>query len=186
MKLLLMKIMSLLLLILPTGATSASAQPWYQPDRLTTQSMGYTGVSAFGVTYRPTNWYEWDSLYGFSPASMTGQVIHSLTVRNRFFWSPAMMASRGLEAFATLGLISGSDDELFFELPNQYPKYYYPPTAIRGLIGGGLRFTVSERWQAYVEGVYLDSEVAPMVYHSDDIPWYEFGSVGLGLQWNWL
>ncbi len=114
-------------------------KPFYIPDYLKQHTGSYQGLVALGAGYAFFSaLWELDILYNYSPASVAGREIHSLSVRNSI--NPYVFK---VEDFEITPLYLGSffvfafHKELDYILPSDYPNSYYPPTAFHyGLHGG--------------------------------------------------
>ena len=69
-------------------------------------------------------------------------------------------AEVSVRPYMGLGAIYSPDAELFLDLPDQYPKGYYVPSALRPAFFTGLRLQVNTSFSASMEYVLLDSELA--------------------------
>ncbi len=106
---------------------------WYYPDYYKIQFAGNTGLLSFGAGYSFfKKKYETGLFYGYTPKSISGTHIHTIfhkstykpvkiTLSKNIILTPIFL---GLNSCLVIGQNS------FIILPEQYPKNYYPPTAI--------------------------------------------------------
>ena len=150
------------------------------------QSFGFQGTVAVGLSAYFSSWYSGSIGVGYSPSSVTGQDIFNGFLQNRFLFLPDYAISENIVMSPYLGLsmIFGTSDDLFYQLPEQYSPSYYPPTALRMTLDFGLSMTLGERYSGLLQWSLLDSEVPPLVFHSEGFkPINQYGSVLLGLRY---
>ena len=74
-------------------------------------------------------------------------------------------------------MIFGHSDDLFYELPEQYPASYYPPTALHYSLDFGVEMDLTASHGLALQWSLLDTEIAPLFDSSNDYkPFYKFGS----------
>ena len=184
-------IVSLVLTVFPAFGQTVSLEhelieqrkPFYVPDTVVMQTAGYLGALSVGAGYQVTSRYSLDIGFGYTPKSLGGKAIRSISVKNSFDLLPWVTQSAPEWSFNLgLGALFGLDRDLFFILPKQYPRYYYPPTALRGLLFGSFGYTFDSGVLCYLEWSLHDSEIAGYVrspYANPD----DIGSYGIGVRW---
>ncbi|MFW7379015.1 MAG: hypothetical protein ACOH5I_09440 [Oligoflexus sp.] len=165
-----------------SAPAKADTEDWWLPENMLVQSLGYQGAISLGGSYEITDWYALDLLYGYSSSAISGHTVQLLTVKNRFFWTGGYLESDlASRVYLGIGFINGLNSGLFYRLPDRYPRGYYAPTALRSSLHLGWEGRLSQKWSTYGELVYLDSEWAPALVHSQSMNFREFGSFALGL-----
>ncbi len=132
------------------------------PDFAKLQSGGWFGLATAGLGYEFFN----DNMnlsmyYGFLPASMGGNTVHSLSWKLDLRPATIKVGEAEWEVITFgLGFIYGFGESMFLRLPNRYPRGYYLPTAVR-LIGAlGSEFRVGAGEQIQDGGSFITSQAA--------------------------
>ncbi|HET9237346.1 MAG TPA: hypothetical protein VFO10_08855 [Oligoflexus sp.] len=150
---------------------------------LNTQHAAYAGYAAIGLGYVGST-FGADALYGWTPQRLAGLDVRSLTVKGLWYlFTVGHEAEVSLRPYLGLGAIYSPDDELFLQLPEQYPKGYYVPSALRPTLFTGLRLKLNPSFSASLEYALLDSELA-FVKNRGGISYNQVGSVGFALHYN--
>jgi hypothetical protein len=182
----------ILALLLPASTLSAQEitifkrgereNPWV-PNSAITQHAAYAGYLAAGFGYEWRDTWALDLLYGYTPQELAGEAVHSWTLK-----SVAYVASIGsrdtvrLRPYMGLSVNYSPDSELFLRVPQHYPPGYYPASAIRPAVIGGLEFRVQNQLAVGFEFAVLDSELAYLRDARTFDPEY-MGSSGLSVRW---
>jgi hypothetical protein len=182
----------LIALLLPGSALMAqeisvykegtTENPWL-PDSAITQHAAYAGYLAAGFGYEWRDTWALDLLYGYTPPELAGEAVHSWTLK-----SLAYLGAIGyqdlvrLRPYLGLSLNYSPDSELFLKVPDQYPRGYYPASALRPALVGGLEFLVQRQLAIAFEFAVLDSELAYFNDAKSFNPKY-MGSSGLSVRW---
>lgn len=146
-----------------TVRASSAADSWsrFKPDYYLLQHASYAGFVAAGIGFgEPTSHGAFELLYGYTPPQLVGQDVQSLTFKG--LWRIAHLPVSGswkLTPLFGLNFFYSPDSELFVRLPDQYPDYYYPPTAIRPAFVFGAELSGQESWRASFEYSILDTEL---------------------------
>ncbi|WP_141730783.1 hypothetical protein [Oligoflexus tunisiensis] len=149
------------------------------------QHAGYAGHAALGLGYVGSS-FGADALYGWTPERLAGHDVRSVTVKGLWYlFTVGHEAETSLRPYLGLGSFYSPDDELFLKLPDQYPKSYYVPSALRPALFTGLRLQISPGFGASLEYALLDSELA-YVKNRGGVAYNKVGSVGFALHYNFL
>jgi hypothetical protein len=152
---------------------------------LNAQHAGYAGHAALGLGYSSSS-FGADALYGWTPKRLAGHDVRSVTVKGLWYlFAIGHQAETNLRPYLGLGAFYSPDDELFLKLPDQYPKSYYVPSALRPALFTGLRLQIHPGFGASLEYALLDSELA-YVRNRSGIAYNQVGSVGFALHYNFL
>lgn len=152
------------------------------PDSALTQHAAYAGYAAIGFGYQ---WHygALDILYGFTPKSLAGIDVQSWSIKTSGYLGRWRVSDHlTLKPYGGLSIIYSPDQELFVKLPKQYPKSYYPPTAIRPTLLSGIEFQFARTVGIGVEFALLDSELA-YLRDAHKIDPEKVGSSGFTLRW---
>lgn len=184
--------LTLLALLFQTGTLAAqeitvfkrgeSEIPWL-PNSAITQHAAYAGYLAAGFGYEWRDTWALDLLYGYTPEEIAGEAVHSWTLK-----SLAYLGSLGsrdvlrVRPYAGLSVNYSPDSELFLQNPSQYPDGYYPASAIRPALVGGVEIRVQDQLAIGFEFAVLDSELAYFTDSKTFDPEY-MGSSGLSVRW---
>ena len=131
------------------------------PDSLVMQHAAYGGFVAAGVGYGSGGSLALDLLYGFTPKEFAGHDVHTWNTKGLWY-----IASIGLRnhtewrGYLGLSILYSHHEELFVMLPEQYPAYYYPPTALRPMLLAGLDLQIRRTIGLSVEYALLDTELS--------------------------
>ncbi len=189
-----MRKLSGLLLTMLLPATSLFAQditvfkrgegesPWV-PNSAITQHAAYAGYLAAGFGYEWRDTWALDLLYGYTPPELAGEAVHSWTLKSLAYIGTA--GSRDtvrVRPYMGLSVNYSPDSELFLTVPDRYPPGYYPATAVRPALIGGLEFRVQNQLALAFEFAILDSELAYFTDSKSFDPEY-MGSSGLSVRW---
>jgi hypothetical protein len=150
---------------------------------LNAQHAGYAGYAAVGLGYVGST-FGADALYGWTPERLAGLDVRSVTVKGLWYlFTVGHEAEVSLRPYLGLGAIYSPDDELFLQLPEQYPKGYYVASALRPALFTGLRLQLNPSFSASLEYALLDSELA-YVKNRGGVSYNQVGSVGFALHYN--
>lgn len=150
---------------------------------LNAQHAGYAGNTALGLGYVGST-FGADALYGWTPERLAGHDVRSLSLKGLWYlFAVGHEAEVSVRPYLGLGAFYSPDDELFLKLPDQYPKSYYVPSALRPAILTGIRLQVNTSLSASLEYALLDSELA-YVRNRGAISYNQVGSVGFALHYN--
>lgn len=153
------------------------------PDSAVTQHAGYAGYIAVGFGYEWRDTWTADLMYGYTPQELAGEVVHSWTLKSvAYLFSVGQREFVRARPYLGLSINYSPDDELFVRLPHQYPKGYYPATAIRPALVGGIEFRIQNQLAVGVEFAVLDSELAYFTDSKEFDP-SQMGSSGLSVRW---
>jgi hypothetical protein len=167
-----------LAIFLLTQATPARADMF-----LNAQHAGYAGYIAVGLGYVGST-FGADALYGWTPERLAGHDVRSLTVKGLWYlFTVGHQAEVSVRPYLGLGTIYSPDDELFLQLPEQYPKGYYVPSALRPTLFMGLRLQLNPSFSTSLEYALLDTELA-YVRNRRGVSYNQVGSVGFALHYN--
>jgi opacity protein-like surface antigen len=150
---------------------------------LNAQHAGYAGYAAIGLGYVGSN-FGADALYGWTPKRLAGLDVRSVTVKGLWYlFTVGHEADVALRPYLGLGAIYSPDDDLFLQLPEQYPQGYYVPSALRPAFFTGLRLQLNPSFSASLEYALLDSELS-FVKNRGGVAYDQVGSVGFALHYN--
>ncbi len=150
---------------------------------LNAQHAGYAGNAALGLGYVGST-FGADALYGWTPERLAGHEVRSLTMKGLWYlFAIGHEAEVSVRPYLGLGAFYSPDDELFLKLPDQYPKSYYVPSALRPALLTGIRLQLNTSFSASLEYAVLDSELA-YVKNRAAISYDQVGSVGFALHYN--
>lgn len=175
-------------MLAPTETTddsfADSLWDFVRPDYAYAQNGAYAGYAVAGIGYSLGRYLAWDLNYGYTPKSIGGHDIHSFSGKIFSYLAPIGPRHQWeIKPYLGLGFIYNPDSELFVRLPDQYPEWYYPPTAIRAGLHGGMELNLKEPGIGlFTEFVILDHEVAPVV-NRGALKTRDVGSLGFGLRW---
>jgi hypothetical protein len=152
------------------------------PDSAITQHASYAGYAAIGFGYQ---WHygALDVLYGFTPKSLAGIDVQSWSIKTSGYlgrWRASEQFM--LKPYGGVSIIYSPDQDLFVRLPKQYPKAYYPPSAIRPALLSGLELQIAKTVGIGVEFALLDSELA-YLRDAHQIDPEKVGSSGFTVRW---
>ena len=181
------------LLILHPGMATAGASSVEEErqksrliDYMLVQSGGYHGFFAVGVG-KDFGRHKINMLIGYVPEDVGGVEVWQFDFK--YDWHPSQAILFGapkenirLDPFYIgISLIYGVHDDLFVELPEQYPNDYYPSTALRSTlnIGASLQYG---RHTIFLEYTALDVGLISYIKNPDFfIDHYDFlGLEGIG------
>jgi hypothetical protein len=149
---------------------------------LNAQHSAYAGNTAVGLGYLGST-FGADALYGWTPERLAGHDVRSLTVKGIWYlFEVGHQAEVSVRPYLGLGAFYSPDDELFLKLPDQYPKSYYVPSALRPALLTGLRLQMNRSLSASLEFALLDSELA-FVRNRRGVSYNQVGSVGLAVHY---
>lgn len=169
-----------LALVLAVWAGASEAQADFF---LNAQHAGYAGNAALGLGYVGST-FGADALYGWTPERLAGHDVRSVTIKGLWYlFAVGHEAQVSVRPYLGLGAFYSPDDELFLQLPDQYPKSYYVPSALRPALLMGLRLQVNPNFSTSMEYALLDSELA-YVRNKGGIAYDQVGSVGFMLHYN--
>lgn len=150
---------------------------------LNAQHAAYAGNTALGLGYVGST-FGADALYGWTPERLAGHDVRSLSLKGLWYlFAVGHEAEVAVRPYLGLGAFYSPDDELFLKLPDQYPKSYYVPSALRPALLMGIRLQVNTSLSASLEYALLDSELA-YVKNRGAIAYDQVGSVGFALHYN--
>lgn len=154
--------------------TNARAKKrFYIPHYFPLQYAGNIGVISAGVGYQaPKDRYQLSVVYGFSPASVTGANIHTLTGKNIFhLYRFPIGEQNALIPYTALGLSIELGGRSFFIQPDNMPKGYYDfPKSIHVIASAGLKFRCMTENIRGLQGVEFFAETCTV----DAYIWYKF------------
>ena len=155
-------------------------------DNMVLQSGGYLGFVAIGMGMDFER-HKVNMLIGYVPESIGGVEIMQLDFK--YDWHPfqAIQLETPYENFSIdpyyigMSIIYGDHDDLFLELPDQYPSGYYQPTALRYALNVGTSLRHG-RHTFFIEYSILDINLITFIKHPKFfIDNYDyFGLEGLG------
>jgi hypothetical protein len=149
---------------------------------LNAQHSAYAGNAAIGLGYLGST-FGADALYGWTPERLAGHDVRSLTVKGLWYlFEVGHQAEVSVRPYLGLGAFYSPDSELFLKLPDQYPKSYYVPSALRPAVLTGLRLQMNSSFSASLEFALLDSELA-YVRNRKGVSYNQVGSVGVSLHY---
>lgn len=173
-----MRVMQALVVSLFAFASAARADVF-----LNAQHSGYAGNTAVGLGYAGSN-FGADALYGWTPERLAGHDVRSLGLKGLWYlFAVGHEAEVCVRPYLGLGAFYSPDDELFLSLPDQYPKSYYVPSALRPALLTGIRLQMNNSFSASLEFALLDSELA-YVKNRGGVSYNQVGSVGFALHYN--
>jgi hypothetical protein len=117
-------------------------RPWYVPDYFPFQYAGNIGLISAGAGYVfAKDRYQLSLVYGYTPKSIAGVTIHTLTARNVFHLYRIHLGERQtLLPYAALGLSFEIGGRSFFTSPSNMPPGYYKfPKSVHVIPGAGLK-----------------------------------------------
>jgi hypothetical protein len=189
-----MKIFSSLFLAMLLPASLLNAQditvykrgetknPWV-PNSALTQHAAYAGYLAAGFGYEWRDTWALDLLYGYTPPELAGEAIHSWTLKSlAYLFSVGSRDTVRVRPYLGLSVNYSPDSELFLRVPDRYPPGYYPATAVRPALIGGLEVRIQSQLAIGFEFAVLDSELAYLTDTQHFDPEY-MGSSGLSVRW---
>ncbi|HYX32990.1 MAG TPA: hypothetical protein VE954_07730 [Oligoflexus sp.] len=156
--------------------------PWV-PNSAITQHAAYAGYLAAGFGYEWRDTWAVDLLYGYTPEEFAGEAVHSWTLKSLAYIGA--VGSRDVvrvRPYVGLSINYSPDSELFLQVPSQYPAGYYPASAVRPALIGGLEVRVQSQLAIGFEFAVLDSELAYATDSKNFDPEY-MGSSGLSVRW---
>ncbi|WP_218110134.1 hypothetical protein [Oligoflexus tunisiensis] len=160
----------------------ATENPWL-PNSAITQHAAYAGYLAAGFGYEWRDTWALDLLYGYTPPELAGEAVHSWTLKSLAYMGA--IGSRDtvrLRPYMGLSVNYSPDSELFLQVPDRYPRGYYPASALRPALVGGVEFRVQNQLAVAFEFAVLDSELAYFTDAKTFDPEY-MGSSGLSVRW---
>ncbi|MDQ3233917.1 MAG: hypothetical protein M3Q07_19045 [Pseudobdellovibrionaceae bacterium] len=161
-------------------ALSSSAQA---DVMMNLQHAGYAGNAALGLGYVGST-FGADALYGWTPKRLAGHDVQSLTLKGLWYlFTVGHEGEMNVRPYLGLGAFYSPDSDLFLQLPDQYPKSYYVPSALRPALFTGLRMQINRSFSASVEYALLDSELA-YVKNKRGVAYNQVGSVGFAVHYN--
>jgi hypothetical protein len=167
-----------LVLTVFVGASDAQADVF-----LNAQHAAYAGNAALGLGYVGST-FGADALYGWTPERLAGHSVQSVTIKGLWYlFAVGHEAEVSVRPYLGLGAFYSPDEELFLQLPDQYPKSYYVPSALRPTLLMGLRLQINTKFSASMEYALLDSELA-YVRDKGSIAYDQVGSVGFAMHYN--
>lgn len=155
-------------------------------DYMLLQSGGYLGFIAMGIGMDFER-HKIGMMIGYVPENIGGVEITQLDFK--YDWHPFQAIPFTISDKNTwidpyyigLSLIYGEHDDLYLELPEQYPSGYYPSTALRYTlnVGASLQY---ERHTFFIEYNILDVNLVTFIKHPNFfIDNYDyFGLEGIG------
>lgn len=159
-----------------------SDNPWI-PSSAITQHAAYAGYLAAGFGYEWRDTWALDLLYGYTPPELAGEAVHSWTLKSiAYLFSVGSRDTVRFRPYAGLSVNYSPDSELFLMVPDQYPPGYYPASAVRPALVGGVEFRVQSQLALAFEFAVLDSELAYLKDSHNFDPEY-MGSSGLSVRW---
>jgi hypothetical protein len=182
----------LLALLLPASVLKAQeitvfkrgeSESLWVPNSAITQHAAYAGYLAAGFGYEWRDTWALDLLYGYTPPELAGEAVHSWTLKSLAYMGA--IGSRDLvrlRPYLGLSVNYSPDSELFLQVPDHYPPGYYPASAVRPALVGGLEFRVQSQLALAFEFAVLDSELAYSTDSKTFDPEY-MGSSGLSVRW---
>lgn len=175
-----MKITLLLVLSLLFFASNARAEVF-----VNAQHSAYAGNTALGMGYVGST-FGADALYGWTPKRLAGHDVRSLSLKGLWYlFAVGHEAEVNVRPYLGLGAFYSPDEDLFLKLPDQYPKSYYVPSALRPAILTGIRLQVNTSFSASLEYALLDSELG-YVKNRGGVSYNQVGSVGFALHYNFF
>lgn len=155
-------------------------------DYMVLQTGGYLGFVTVGVGMDFER-HKVDMLIGYVPESIGGIEIMQLDFK--YDWHPfkAIQLETPYENISIdpyylgFSIIYGHHDDLFVELPDQYPSGYYPPTALRYTLNAGTSLRHG-RYTFFIEYSILDINFVTFIKHPKFFTenYDYFGLEGLG------
>jgi hypothetical protein len=160
----------------------AGENPWI-PNSAITQHAAYAGYLAAGFGYEWRDTWALDLLYGYTPPELVGEAVHSWTLKSlAYLFSVGSRDALRFRPYVGLSVNYSPDSELYVVTPDLYPPGYYPATAFRPAVIGGIEFRVQSQLALAFEFAVLDSELAYLKDSHNFDPEY-MGSSGLSVRW---
>ena len=179
-------ILLFLYLGMATAGTSSEEVESRLIDYTVLQSAGYLGFIAVGVG-KDFGRHKINMLIGYVPEDVGGVEVWQYNLK--YDWHPfqAIQLETPYENiwidpyYIGMSIIYGDHDDLFLELPEQYPSGYYPPTALRYTLNVGASLQHG-RHTFFIEYSILDVNLVTFIKHpkffTDNYDY--FGLEGLG------
>jgi len=154
-----------------TEAESASPSRRYLPHYVPIQYAGNIGYVSTGVGYIATRDKVHFSLqYGFTPESVGGIEIHTLTLRNVFHLYKHQINRQTIIPYAAVGISWDMSGRSFFFLPDNMPKGYYKfPKSLHLIPSIGLKLRHPARQAKILKAVELFAEATTV----DEYIWFK-------------
>jgi hypothetical protein len=146
-------------------------RPWYVPDYFPLQYAGNIGLISAGTGYVfAKDRYQLSLVYGYTPKSVAGVTIHTLTARNIFhLYRIHFGRGQTLLPYAALGLSFEIGGRSFLTLPSNMPRGYYKfPKSVHLIPGAGLKLRCLSKSQS-ISAVEFFGEVSTV----DSYVWYK-------------
>lgn len=155
-------------------------------DYMLLQSGGYLGYIAVGVG-KDFGRHKINMMIGYIPENIAGVEVMQLDFK--YDWHPSQAIPFGAPHeniwidpfYIGISMIYGAHNDLFLDLPEQYPPEYYPSTALRYTlnIGASLQY---DRHTFFIEYSALDVGLVTFINHPEFfIDNYDyFGLKGIG------
>ena len=115
---------------------------------------------------------------GYTPPTYGGTVIQA-NWKNIFGYSFGKLKPYGFHK----AMITDSKNT-FVQLPDQYPKNYYPPTGIYNSIGVGIEYYLLSNLTTYIEVSTIDYYMEAYARSPNYFEPHEVGTYGLGFKIN--
>lgn len=170
---------AVLFFVLPETAWGDSGK-WYVPDFIEAQSGGYVGYVSAGFGYQLSRRWDTGLLFGYVPECAGGEDLYQISWKNGLhpfkydFRNDRKKTVGELSiSYIAVTLIYGFDDDLFLDLPDRYPRGYYPPTALHLALGlgAGIRY---RSHGLFFEASALDSGIRAFFYN---LGFYSLGDI---------
>lgn len=159
------------------------------PHILSVQYAGNIGfISAGAGLISKKNNYQLTFLYGYSPASVSGTRIHSLTARNVFHFRPFGLRYPGMiTPYGGVAVNMEIGGRSFLFLPDNMPDSYYDfPKSLHLIASAGLKKRVPTKmkafrvWEVFAEASTTDFLIWYKII-SDEVRFHHMVSGSLGV-----
>jgi hypothetical protein len=159
-------VLAYLLLLATIGGNAQTDSALIRAPKWTARAQvaGMQGLVSGGALWNvPDGRLQMGAQYGFAPAANGSKAYHGLVLRATGSWFPIHKPQFGkwnLSPIASLSAVLEVGGIAFLALPPDYPKGYYAPQAIHGLLGlGGRLGQVGQDggWSFTAEAVALDT-----------------------------
>mgnify|MGYP001467590854 CR=1 FL=1 len=169
-----------------TGPDSTLAPRW----SARAQFAGMQGLVSGGLLWNiPDGRLQLGALYGSAPAGHGGKTYHAAIMRATGSWFPIHEAQVGrwsLSPIASISAVLEMSGIAFLALPPDYPKGYYAPQALHGVLslGGRLgRVGPEGGWSVTAEAVTLDTYLWYGIIQRQ-VEVHQIWSLALGLEYH--
>ncbi len=155
----------------------------WQPNYGLLQHSSYVGLAAAGIGYgERDSYFTFELIYGFTSRHFSGHNVSTLSGKTTWRISNFNISPQWtLTPLLGLNIIYNPDPELFVRLPDQYPDWYYPPSAIRPAFVFGAEVAGKLSWRASIEYSLLDTEL-PYIFNTKNPKLDQVGSLGFVLR----